>query len=151
MNFEASAEHQAFRAVVRDFAQNEIAPHAATWDRDCTFPLDVVQKMGELGLFGLVFPERWGGGDGDFASLCIAIEEIGRIDQSMGITLSAAVGLGANPIFQFGSEEQQDRWLPDLVAGRALGAFGLTEPDAGSDAGATTRARLVERMKRAAG
>lgn len=143
MNFEASAEHQAFRAVVRDFAQNEIAPHAATWDRDCTFPLDVVQKMGELGLFGLVFPERWGGGDGDFASLCIAIEEIGRIDQSMGITLSAAVGLGANPIFQFGSEEQQDRWLPDLVAGRALGAFGLTEPDAGSDAGATkTTARL---------
>ena len=143
MNFEVSAEHQAFRAVVRDFAQNEIAPHAATWDRDCTFPLDVVQKMGELGLFGLVFPERWGGGDGDFASLCIAIEEIGRIDQSMGITLSAAVGLGANPIFQFGSEEQQDRWLPDLVAGRALGAFGLTEPDAGSDAGATkTTARL---------
>ena len=98
--------------------------------------------MGDLGLFGLVFPDEWGGGDGDFASLCIAIEEIGRVDQSMGITLSAGVGLGANPIFRFGSEDQKQRWLPDLVAGRALGAFGLTEPDAGSDAGATrTRAR----------
>jgi len=98
--------------------------------------------MGELGLFGLVFPEEWGGGGGDFVSLCIAIEEIGRIDQSMGITLSAGVGLGANPIFRFGSDDQRARWLPDLVAGRALGAFGLTEADAGSDAGATrTRAR----------
>ena len=74
--------------------------------------------MGELGLFGLVFPERWGGGDGDFASLCVAIEELGRVDQSMGITLSAGVGLGANPIYQFGTDEQQERWLPDLVAGR---------------------------------
>jgi len=97
--------------------------------------------MGDLGLFGLVFPEEWGGGGGDFASLCVAIEEIGRIDQSMGITLSAGVGLGANPIFRFGTPDQQQRWLPDLVAGRTLGAFGLTEPDAGSDAGATrTRA-----------
>jgi alkylation response protein AidB-like acyl-CoA dehydrogenase len=98
--------------------------------------------MGELGLFGLVFPEEWGGGGGDFASLCIAIEEIGRVDQSMGITLSAGVGLGANPIYRFGTADQQQRWLSDLVAGRALGAFGLTEPDAGSDAGATrTRAQ----------
>ncbi len=106
------------------------------------FPLDVVRAMGDLGLFGLVFPEEWGGSGGDFASLCVAIEEIGRIDQSMGITLSAAVGLGANPIFRFGTDEQRARWLPDLVAGRRLGAFGLTEPDAGSDAGATrTRAR----------
>ena len=143
MNFELSAEHEAFRRVVREFASNEIAPHAATWDREHTFPLDVVKKMGELGLFGLVFPESWGGGGGDFASLCIAIEEIGRVDQSMGITLSAGVGLGANPIFRFGSEVQQRRWLPDLVAGRSLGAFGLTETDAGSDAGATrTTARF---------
>jgi alkylation response protein AidB-like acyl-CoA dehydrogenase len=90
----------------------------------------------------LVFPDEWGGSDGDFASLCIAIEEIGRVDQSMGITLSAGVGLGANPIFRFGTQDQKQRWLPDLVAGHALGAFGLTEPDAGSDAGATrTRAR----------
>ena len=137
MSWELSDEHEMFRKVVRDFAEAEIAPHAAQWDRDHYFPVDVVHAMGDLGLFGLIFPERWGGSDGDFASLCVAIEELGRVDQSMGITLSAGVGLGANPIFQFGSSEQQDRWLPDLVAGRALGAFGLTEADGGSDAGAT--------------
>ena len=137
MSWELSEEHEMFRKVVRDFAEAEIAPHAAQWDRDHYFPVDVVRAMGDLGLFGLIFPERWGGSDGDFASLCVAIEELGRVDQSMGITLSAGVGLGANPIFQFGTEEQQDRWLPDLVAGRALGAFGLTEADGGSDAGAT--------------
>jgi short-chain 2-methylacyl-CoA dehydrogenase len=142
MDFDLSPEHEAFRKVVRDFAESEIAPHAARWDEEHSFPVDVVGKMGELGLFGLVFPAEWGGGDGDFASLCIAIEEIGRVDQSIGITLSAGVGLGANPIFRFGTQEQKARWLPDLVAGTALGAFGLTEPDAGSDAGATrTRAR----------
>jgi short-chain 2-methylacyl-CoA dehydrogenase len=142
MDFDLSPEHEAFRKVVRDFAESEIAPHAAQWDEDHTFPLETVKAMGELGLFGLVFPAEWGGSDGDFASLCIAIEEIGRVDQSMGITLSAGVGLGANPIFRFGTEDQKQRWLPDLVAGRALGAFGLTEPDAGSDAAATrTRAR----------
>ncbi|MFN3219167.1 MAG: acyl-CoA dehydrogenase family protein [Acidimicrobiales bacterium] len=141
--WELSDEHEAFRSVVRDFAEAEIEPHAAQWDRDHHFPTDVVRAMGDLGLFGLVFPERWGGAGGDFTSLCVAIEEIGRVDQSMGITLSAAVGLGANPIYRFGTEAQQDTWLPDLVAGRALGAFGLTEPDGGSDAGATrTRARL---------
>ena len=137
MSWELSEEHEMFRKVVRDFAEAEIAPHAAQWDRDHFFPVDVVRAMGDLGLFGLIFPERWGGSDGDFASLCVAIEELGRVDQSMGITLSAGVGLGANPIFQFGTTEQQDRWLPDLVAGRALGAFGLTEADGGSDAGAT--------------
>ncbi len=137
MSWELSEEHEMFRKVVRDFAEAEIAPHAAQWDRDHYFPVDVVHAMGDLGLFGLIFPERLGGSDGDFASLCVAIEELGRVDQSMGITLSAGVGLGANPIFQFGSAEQQDRWLPDLVAGRALGAFGLTEADGGSDAGAT--------------
>ena len=142
MDFDLSPEHEAFRKSVRDFAEGEIAPHAARWDEDHTFPLETVKAMGDLGLFGLVFPDEWGGSGGDFASLCIAIEEIGRVDQSMGITLSAGVGLGANPIFRFGSEDQKQRWLPDLVAGRALGAFGLTEPDAGSDAGATrTRAR----------
>ncbi len=137
MDFDLSPEHEAFRKVVRDFAESEIAPHAARWDEEHTFPLDTVKAMGDLGLFGLVFPAEWGGGDGDFASLCIAIEEIGRVDQSMGITLSAGVGLGANPIFRFGTQDQKQRWLPDLVAGHALGAFGLTEPDAGSDAGAT--------------
>jgi short-chain 2-methylacyl-CoA dehydrogenase len=141
--WELSDEHEAFRSVVRSFAESQVEPHAAEWDRTCHFPVDVVHAMGDLGLFGLVFPERFGGSDGDFASLCVAIEELGRIDQSIGITLSAGVGLGANPIFQFGTEEQQQRWLPDLIAGRSLGAFGLTEPDGGSDAGATrTTARL---------
>src|SRR5205823_1180929 len=101
------------------------------------FPVDTVLAMGQLGLFGLVFPEEYGGAGADFSTLCLAIEEIGRVDQSMGITLSAGVGLGANPIYTFGTDEQRQRWLPDLVAGRALGAFGLTEPDGGSDAGAT--------------
>ncbi len=141
MSWELSDEHEAFRDVVRDFAEKEIAPHAPEWDRESRFPVQAVLAMGELGLFGLVFPEEWGGSGGDFASLCVAIEEIGRIDQSVGITLSAGVGLGANPIFQFGSDDQKARWLPDLVAGRRLGAFGLTEPGGGSDAGATlTRA-----------
>src|ERR687890_774475 len=140
-----SEEHEDFRSVVREFAQSEVAPHVAQWDRDHHFPVDLVAKMGELGLFGLTAPEEYGGSGGDFTSLCVAIEELGRVDQSIGITLSAGVGLGINPILTFGSEEQRQRWLPDLVAGRALAAFGLTEPDAGSDAGATrTRARLVD-------
>lgn len=144
--FELSAEHEAFRAVVRDFAEKEIAPHVAQWDRNHHFPVDVVRKMGEMGLFGLTAPEAFGGAgeDGDFTSLCVAIEELGRVDQSMGVTLEAAVGLGINPILTFGSPAQQQRWLPDLVAGSALAAFGLTEPGAGSDAGATrTKAELV--------
>jgi butyryl-CoA dehydrogenase len=145
VHFEPSEEHEAFRKVVRDFAEREIEPHAEAWDRDHTFPVDTVRAMGELGLFGLPFPEEYGGSNADLTTLCLAIEEIGRIDQSMGITLEAAVGLGANPIYNFGTEEQRQRWLPDLCAGRALGAFGLTEPDAGSDAGATrTRAERDE-------
>jgi short/branched chain acyl-CoA dehydrogenase len=101
--------------------------------------------MGELGLFGLPFPEEYGGSGSDFTTLCVAIEELARVDQSLSITLEAGVGLGANPIFQFGTEEQRQRWLPDLCAGRTLGGFGLTEPEAGSDAGGTrTRAVLDE-------
>jgi butyryl-CoA dehydrogenase len=139
--FELTAEQEAFRRVVRDFAEAEIAPHAEQWDRDHTFPLDAVRAMGDLGLFGLPFPEEYGGGGADFTTLCVAIEEIARVDQSLAITLEAAVGLGANPIYKFGTEEQRQRWLPDLCAGRALGAFGLTEAGAGSDAGSTrTRA-----------
>jgi short/branched chain acyl-CoA dehydrogenase len=141
--FELSKEHEDFRAVVRDFAEAEVAPHIARWDREEHFPVDLIPKMGDLGLFGLVVPEEFGGADGDFTSLCVAIEELGRVDQSIGITLSAGVGLGINPILTYGSQEQKERWLPDLVAGRALAAFGLTESEAGSDAGATrTKARL---------
>jgi short-chain 2-methylacyl-CoA dehydrogenase len=142
--FELSREHEEFRHVVRDFAQAEIEPYAGQWDRDHHFPVDVVHRMGDLGLFGLTAPEEYGGAGGDFTSLCVAIEELGRVDQSMGITLEAGVGLGINPILTYGSDEQRAQWLPDLVAGRALAGFGLTEPGAGSDAGATrTRAELV--------
>lgn len=145
MSFELSDEQEAFRKVVRDFAEAEVAPHAEAWDRDHTFPVDTVLAMGELGLFGLPFPEERGGAGADLTTLCVAIEELARVDQSMAITLEAGVGLGANPVFQFGTEEQKQRWLPDLVAGRALGGFGLTEPDAGSDAGGTrTKAVLDE-------
>jgi butyryl-CoA dehydrogenase len=147
MSFELSSEHETFRKSVREFALGEIAPHAARWDREHHFPTDVVRAMGDLGLMGLNAPEEFGGmgEDGDFTSLCVAIEEIGRVDQSMGITLEAAVGLGINPILTFGTEEQKQRWLPDLVAGRCIAGFGLTEPGAGSDAGATrTRAELVD-------
>ncbi len=138
-----SDEQEAFRKVVRDFAEAEIAPHAEAWDRDHTFPVDTVRAMGELGLFGLPFPEEYGGGGADLTTLCVAIEELARVDHSMAITLEAGVGLGAAPIYRFGTEEQRQRWLPDLCAGRALGGFGLTEPDGGSDAGSTrTRAEL---------
>ncbi len=135
--FELSKDHEDFRKVVRDFATAEVEPHVAQWDREHHFPTDLVPRMGDLGLFGLVVPEEYGGAGADFTSLCVAIEELGRVDQSVGITLSAGVGLGINPILTFGTEEQKQRWLPDLVAGRALAGFGLTEPDAGSDAGAT--------------
>lgn len=145
MSYELSREHEEFRHSVREFAQAEIAPHAAQWDRDHHFPVDVVQQMGKLGLFGLTTPEEYGGAgeDGDFTSLCVAIEEIGRVDQSLGITLQAGVGLGINPILTYGTDEQRQRWLPELVAGDKLAGFGLTEPGAGSDAGATrTKAEL---------
>jgi short-chain 2-methylacyl-CoA dehydrogenase len=145
MNFELSEDHETFRKVVRDFAEREIAPHVAAWDREHHFPVDVVHAMGELGLFGLVVPEEYGGSGGDFTSLCVAIEELGRVDQSIGITLEAGMGLGINPILTYGTEEQKQHWLPDLAAGRTLAAFGLTEPEAGSDAGATkTRALLAD-------
>ena len=147
MAYDLSEEHEQFRRVVREFAEKEIAPHAAAWDREHHFPVAVIEEMGELGLFGLTAPEEYGGAgtdvEGGFTSLCVAIEELGRVDQSVGITLEAAVGLGINPILAFGTDEQKQQWLPDLVAGRRLAGFGLTEPGAGSDAGATrTRAEL---------
>ena len=154
-DFELSPDHETFRKVVREFAEAEIAPHAAAWDREHHFPVELVPAMGELGLFGLTAPEEYGGGGGDFTSLCVAIEEIGRVDQSIGITLEAAVGLGINPILTYGTDEQKQRWLPDLVAGRALAAFGLTEPGAGSgrrcdgDPGCPRRRRVGHRRRQA--
>src|SRR6185312_15846561 len=148
MTFELSSEHESFRAVVRDFAEREVAPYVAGWDRDHHLPLEVVRAMGDLGLFGLVVPEQYGGsgggGGGDFTSLCVAIEELGRVDQSIGITLEAGVGLGINPILTYGTDAQKQQWLPDLVAGRTLAGFGLTEPEAGSDAGATKTKAVLD-------
>ena len=143
MNFDLTTEQQAIRDTCRDFAREVVAPAAVALDREHKFGYDIVRQMGELGLFGLPFPEEYGGAGADFLSLCLAIEEISRADTGVGITLEAAVCLGASPIHDFGTKEQKERWLPDLVAGRKLWAFGLTEPEAGSDARATkTRAEI---------
>ena len=131
------------RELCRDFAREVVAPAAEELDREHRFPLEIVRQMGEMGLFGLPFAEQWGGAGADFLSYCLAIEEISRADAGVGITLEAAVSLGAAPIHDFGTQEQKELLLPDLLAGRKLWAFGLTEPGAGSDAGATrTRAEL---------
>jgi len=142
MNFDLSDEQRAIRDVARDFAQGEIAPRAAGYDETGDFPYDLVAGMGRLGLFALPFPERVGGAGGDFVSYCLAMEEVARADAAVAITLEAAVSLGISPIVEFATAEQQARWLPPLLAGEKLWAFGLTEPEAGSDAGASqTRAR----------
>jgi short-chain 2-methylacyl-CoA dehydrogenase len=133
ISFALTPEQEEFKKVVRSFAEDVIAPQAEEFNEDRRFPLDIVRHMGEMGLFGIPFPEEYGGMGGDFLSLCLAIEEIGRVDQSLGITLEAAVGLGAEPIHRFGTEEQKQRWLPPLARGESLGAFGLTEPAGGSD------------------
>ncbi len=139
-----SDEHQMLSATVRDFANSVVAACAVEHDRDHTFPYGVVKQMGAMGLFGLPFPEEVGGMGGDYLSLCLAIEELARVDQSVAITLEAAVSLGSAPIFRSGNKEQRERYLPALLSGAALGAFGLTEPEAGSDAsGLRTRAELA--------
>lgn len=144
MDLDFTEEHRAVRGMVREYAKDRIAPNAEQWDADHHFPTEVVREMGELGLFGITADEEWGGAGADFTSLCIAIEEIARVDQSMAITLEAGVGLGINPIHEFGSDAQKAEWLPDLVAGRALAGFGLTEPGAGSDAGATATKAVLD-------
>ena len=123
--------------LVREFADEVVAPVSYEADRTHTLPLDVVARMGEMGLFGLPFPEEVGGQGGDYVALCLAIEALARVDQSIAITLEAGVSLGAMPIHRFGTDAQRAEYLPDLLAGRALAGFGLTEPEAGSDAGAT--------------
>ncbi len=131
------AEYRELQSVVRQFANEVVDPVAYEHDRNHTFPYEIVAQMGEMGLFGLPFSEEYGGMGGDYLSLGIALEELAKVDQSVAITLEAGVGLGASPIYHFGNEEQKQKWLPDLTAGKALAGFGLTEPDAGSDAGAT--------------
>ena len=143
MDFDLATEQRDFIATVRDFVDQEIAPNAERWDAEAELPMDAVKQMASLGLFGLPFPEEYGGSGADFLTLCLAIEEIARVDSSLAITLEAAVGLGAMPVYRFGTEEQRQRWLPPLARGDSLAGFGLTEPGGGSDAGsAKTTARL---------
>jgi alkylation response protein AidB-like acyl-CoA dehydrogenase len=137
MDHGLSEEYEALRASVEDFAQKVVAPQIGDLYERELFPYEIVAQMGEMGLFGLPFPEEWDGQGGDYFALCLALEELARVDSSVSITLEAGVGLGAMPLYRFGSEEQKQRWLPDLVSGRRLGGFGLTEPGGGSDAGAT--------------
>src|SRR5207248_3271170 len=143
MDFELSADHELIRRTVRDFAEQEVAPVAEELDRTKSFPYEIVRQLGELELMGIPFPEDYGGGGGDTLAYALAVEELTRVDSSVAITLCAHTSLGTQPIYLYGSEEQKREWLPELCSGRKLGAFGLTEPEAGSDAGNTkTRARL---------
>ncbi len=145
VDFELSEEQETFRKIVEDFSRTVVAPKAHGYDESGDFPYDVVAAMADMGLFGLPFPEEYGGMGGDYFTLCLALEELARADSSVAITLEAGVSLGAMPVHRFGSEEQKRQWLPDLCSGRVLGAFGLTEPGGGSDAGATrTTARIVD-------
>ncbi|MEO7147201.1 MAG: acyl-CoA dehydrogenase family protein [Terrimesophilobacter sp.] len=141
-NYGMSEDEQDLYLLVKDFADTVVAPRSYEADTKHELPMDVVEMMAELGLFGLPFPEEFGGQGGDYFALCLAIEALARVDQSIAITLEAAIGLGAMPIYRYGTEEQKQTWLPDLVAGRALAGFGLTEAGAGSDA-AATRTRAV--------
>jgi short-chain 2-methylacyl-CoA dehydrogenase len=137
VDFDLADDHELLRRTVRDFAEERIAPVAEELDREHRFPYDIVEALAELGLMGIPIPEEHGGGGGDTLAYALAVEELARIDSSVAITVAAHTSLGTMPIFLFGSDEQKERWLPDLASGRKLAAFGLTEPDAGSDAGAT--------------
>jgi len=142
MDFDLSDDHQLIRRTVREFAEGEIAPVAEELDRDKRFPYDIVRQLGDLNLMGIPFPERYGGAGSDTLAYAIAVEELTRVDSSVAITMCAHTSLGTQPIYLFGTPDQKERLLPDLCAGRKLAAFGLTEPEAGSDAGNTkTRAR----------
>jgi alkylation response protein AidB-like acyl-CoA dehydrogenase len=143
MDFNLSDEHRLIQSTVRDFAQQEVAPVAEDLDREKRFPYEIVAKLGELGLMGIPFPQEYGGGGGDSLAYALAVEELTRVDSSVAITLCAHTSLGTQPIYLFGSEEQKAEWMPKLCSGSVLGAFGLTEPEAGSDAGnVRTRANL---------
>ncbi len=143
MDFDLSPEHELIRNTVREFAEGEVAPVAEELDRTKSFPYDIVEQLGKLNLMGIPFPTEYGGGGGDTLAYALAVEELTRVDSSVAITLCAHTSLGTQPVYLFGSEEQKREWLPRLCSGERLGAFGLTEPDAGSDAANTrTRAHL---------
>ena len=144
MDLDLASEQQDFVKTIRAFVDDAIRPNAERWDEAAELPMDAVKQMGDLGLFGLPFPEEYGGSDAGFLTLCLAIEEIARVDSSLAITLEAAVGLGAMPVFRFGTEEQKQKWLPPLASGENLAGFGLTEPGAGSDAGSSKSAARLD-------
>ncbi|MEU2349493.1 acyl-CoA dehydrogenase family protein [Modestobacter sp. NPDC049651] len=145
LDYRLDEETEALRKVVREFAVEVVAPQIGGFYERDEFPTEIVRQMGELGLFGLPFPEEYGGSGGDYFTLCVALEELARVDSSVAITLEAGVSLGAMPVYRFGTPEQKQQWLPRLCEGKALAAFGLTEPGGGSDAGATrTTARLED-------
>jgi short-chain 2-methylacyl-CoA dehydrogenase len=145
VNFDLSPEHELIRNTVREFAEGEVAPVAEELDRTKSFPYEIVAKLGKLGLMGIPFPQQYGGGGGDTLAYALAVEELTRVDSSVAITVCAHTSLGTQPIYLFGSEQQKQQWLPQLCSGERLGAFGLTEPEAGSDAGNTrTRARIAD-------
>ncbi len=144
MDFDFADHHRMLRETVREFAENEIAPVAEELDRTKAFPYDIVRRLGELDLMGIPFPTEYGGGGGDSVAYAIAVEELARVDSSVAITLCAHTSLGTQPIYLFGSEDQKREWLPRLCAGERLGAFGLTEPEAGSDAGNTKTRAVLE-------
>src|ERR671926_196105 len=137
MDFDLSREQKLIQQTVRDFARQEVRPVAEELDREHRFPYEIVEKLAGLGLMGMPYPQEYGGGGTDNLSYAIAVEELARVDSSVAITMAAHTSLGTWPIYAFGSEEQKQEWLPELCAGRRLGAFGLTEPEAGSDAGNT--------------
>ncbi|KQO99654.1 acyl-CoA dehydrogenase family protein [Leifsonia sp. Leaf264] len=144
MNYDLSAEEQHLYDTVSDFADTVVAPAAYGYDTERRLPMEIIAQMGEMGLFGLPFPKKYGGQGGDYVQLCLAVEALGRVDQSIGVTLEAGVGLGIMPIYRNGSPAQRETWLPDLLAGRALAGFGLTEAKAGSDAGATATTAVLD-------
>ncbi|WP_346200313.1 acyl-CoA dehydrogenase family protein [Caldifermentibacillus hisashii] len=144
MNFELTKEQLMIRDMVRDFVEKEVKPYARELDETHSFRLDTFQKMGKLGLMGIPFPEKYGGSGGDTISYVIAVEEIGKACGGTGLSYAAAVSLGASPIYNFGTEEQKQEWLVPMAQGKALGSFGLTEPNAGSDAGGTRTKAVLD-------
>ena len=146
MDFDLSPEHALIRTTARDFAEGEVAPVAEELDRTKAFPYEIVARLGELNMMGVPFPQQYGGAGADTLAYSLVVEELTRVDSSVAITLCAHTSLGTQPVFLFGSEAQKRDWLPRLCSGERLGAFGLTEPDAGSDAG-NTRTRADPRTR----